>query len=173
MQLIYDNHTEKRTDKQDFYRFEYKMWQKLTDKEKREIEEKEVAYFKQTRLKKALILALSMFAIILTIEIISAVSNGIKQGGRLDPLPRSPIEWKEVPAHLPDFIKLPIFTGLILFFLYYRFGYIKMISKTQICDNCFKTQKYSDNIVCDCGGRLDFLYNYKWIEETDDLTPDK
>ncbi len=151
------------------------MWQKLTDIEKRDIEEKEMAHFKKTRLKKSLLVFSIVFILFMSLQVIGALTYGINEHRtRLDPISRSksPIEWSELPIYLPRFIFKASILGLIVFFVFYRLGNSKNKSGTLICDKCFKTINYRNNFICECGGNLDLLTNYKWIEESNEVKTD-
>ena len=39
---------------------------------------------------------------------------------------------------------------------------------TYICNKCFKIVGSAKSFKCDCGGKLEYLYKWKYIEETVD-----
>ena len=142
------------------------MWLKLSEKEKNEEEANDKAYFKENRLRRALKYSLFIFVFVLVLNSISSVYIGVPNG-RHNPAPRARIEWQDLSSYLPRFLVLAGVLATIVFLVGYNIQDKRSISKTLICDRCFKTQKFTNDALCECGGNLDFLSNYKWIDEPD------
>ncbi|HNX08252.1 MAG TPA: hypothetical protein PKL96_11765 [Bacteroidales bacterium] len=139
------------------------MWIKKTESEKIEEEKKEKESYEKNKFRKPLKYSFWIFVFFIVVMPLSYVYVGIPNG-RFNPAPRARIDWAELPNYYPRIlaqaISLFIFTFILMIIVKDR----KTKSRTLICEKCFKTKKYSENTICECGGHLDFLDNYKWVE---------
>jgi hypothetical protein len=139
------------------------MWIKLTDKEILENEFLEEDKFKKSRLKKGLKFGLWTFIVIAVLFPIDYVLFGVPNG-RYDRSPNKQIDWIDLPDYLHEIMGIAVFFSFAIFMVFFFWGR-KVKSTTQMCDRCFKTRNFSQNMTCDCGGKYELLANYKWIDD--------
>ena len=106
------------------------------------------------RVKEAALLA----AFVSTMIVIVRAVFGIR--GRFS-LPADPWTLRETVAKGPTmflYLFLVSFTGFFVFKRQSRFP------TSYICTKCFKPQYLSQTGLCDCGGALEPLHHFEWIE---------
>ena len=73
----------------------------------------------------------------------------------------NPITWPEFLENLPIYLLIGIF---VYIFVYYYLRN-KPTNSTRFCIDCEKTYRDNRIKVCDCGGEIHYLGDYKFIDD--------
>jgi len=76
------------------------------------------------------------------------------------------LSWQEILSNIPEYLLSAFYLAVGLFIfqvLFLKKAIISTHTTNKICLSCYKIH-HASAIKCDCGGTLDKLDNYKWIE---------
>lgn len=79
----------------------------------------------------------------------------------------APKSWNEIIFNLPYYLIASFIIGL--FFSYFVLKRSNAVdTQTVICLKCGKSKMNDNKQFCECGGKFEFLYKLKWVDDKND-----